>query len=106
MRISDWSSDVCSSDLKLSATSVALDAVSGSTASAQISMQLPNGVTPTVTVAQNPTLFSVADVTDTGFRIIGRSLRSEERRVGHECVSTCSSRGSPYPKKKTKRHTF
>src|SRR3546814_13366230 len=27
--------------------------------------------------------------------------RSEERRVGKECVSTCRSRGSPYPQKKT-----
>src|SRR3546814_13547994 len=27
-------------------------------------------------------------------------LRSEERRVGKECVSTCSSRWSPYPSKK------
>src|SRR3546814_16263595 len=26
--------------------------------------------------------------------------RSEERRVGKECVSTCRSRGSPYTKKK------
>src|SRR3546814_17688507 len=25
-----------------------------------------------------------------------RALRSEERRVGQECVSTCRSRGSPY----------
>src|SRR3546814_20892615 len=29
------------------------------------------------------------------------SLRSEERRVGKECVSTCRSRWSPYHKKKT-----
>src|SRR3546814_11307233 len=29
--------------------------------------------------------------------------RSEERRVGKECVSTCSSRWSPYPKKKKKK---
>src|SRR3546814_8597082 len=28
--------------------------------------------------------------------------RSEERRVGKECVSTCRSRGSPYTSKKTK----
>src|SRR3546814_16662408 len=28
--------------------------------------------------------------------------RSEERRVGTECVSTCRSRWSPYPKKKKK----
>src|SRR3546814_11884672 len=30
-------------------------------------------------------------------------LRSEERRVGKECVSTCRSRWSPYRKKKKKK---
>src|SRR3546814_20750407 len=30
------------------------------------------------------------------------SLRSEERRVGKECVSTCRSRWSPYHKQKKK----
>src|SRR3546814_12784980 len=30
-----------------------------------------------------------------------RKLRSEERRVGKECVSTCRSRWSPYHKKQT-----
>src|SRR3546814_18169142 len=29
------------------------------------------------------------------------SARSEERRVGQECVSTCRSRWSPYPLKPT-----
>src|SRR3546814_14935344 len=28
---------------------------------------------------------------------IPRGMRSDERRVGNECVSTCSSSGSPYP---------
>src|SRR3546814_20965989 len=33
-----------------------------------------------------------------------RRLRSEERRVGHECVRTCSARWSPVPEKtKTRR---
>src|SRR3546814_5333093 len=27
---------------------------------------------------------------------LGKSIRSEERRVGKECVSTCRSRWSPY----------
>src|SRR3546814_19806167 len=27
---------------------------------------------------------------------LARALRSEERRVGKECVSTCRSRGSPH----------
>src|SRR3546814_15345224 len=34
-------------------------------------------------------------------------LRSEERRVGKECVSTCRSRWSPYHyKKKKSRHIY
>src|SRR3546814_17196124 len=31
--------------------------------------------------------------------------RSEERRVGKACVSTCRSRWSPYPEKKKKKRT-
>src|SRR3546814_17924862 len=31
-------------------------------------------------------------------------IRSEERRVGKECVSTCRSRWSPSPSKKQKQH--
>src|SRR3546814_13275817 len=33
---------------------------------------------------------------------LGELTRSEERRVGKECVSTCRSRGSPVIKKKKK----
>src|SRR3546814_15627425 len=33
---------------------------------------------------------------------IRRFMRSEERRVGKECVSTCRSRWSPYHEKKKK----
>src|SRR3546814_16007216 len=32
------------------------------------------------------------------------AARSEERRVGKECVSTCRSRWSPYHSKKKKQH--
>src|SRR3546814_15335972 len=32
----------------------------------------------------------------------GNAARSEERRVGKECVSTCRSRWSPYHEKKKK----
>src|SRR3546814_12325624 len=38
----------------------------------------------------NKTLSLSPDVNDPGFR-------SDERRVGKECVSTCRSRWSPYP---------
>src|SRR3546814_18874577 len=35
-----------------------------------------------------------------GGEILHQSLRSEERRVGQECVSKCRSRWSPYQYKK------
>src|SRR3546814_2106218 len=37
-----------------------------------------------------------ADRLDEHARLLRVALRSEERRVGKECVSTCSSRWSPY----------
>src|SRR3546814_12941994 len=33
-----------------------------------------------------------------------KTMRSEERRVGKECVSTCRSRWSPYHEKQQKKH--
>src|SRR3546814_13875053 len=36
---------------------------------------------------------------------ISKIERSEERRVGKECVSTCRSRWSPYHKKQKQRET-
>src|SRR3546814_16289895 len=80
MRISDWSSDVCSSDLKVAEA-------------AAVRKELGNKVLHHVTVDQ------VRGVT--GFhpplrpRIIPPS-RSEARRVGNECASPCSYRWSPY----------
>src|SRR3546814_17165331 len=40
-------------------------------------------------------------VVERGIRRIEGNARSEERRVGKECVSTCRSRWSPYHYKKT-----
>src|SRR3546814_6651972 len=68
MRISDWSSDVCSSDL---IGGVGLDQERGVEA-------------------------GMDGVRATQFGERGRGGRSEERRVGKECVSTCRSRWSPY----------
>src|SRR3546814_4695835 len=70
MRISDWSSDVCSSDL-------------GSGRQPE-SRSGPGGRGPQRTDQSH------------GWRPGCRSQRSEERRVGKECVSTCRSRWSPY----------
>src|SRR3546814_2260246 len=64
MRISDWSSDVCSSDLERR------DGGGGDREHR-----------------------AAADTVGEDAR---RDDRSEERRVGKECVSTCRSRWSPY----------
>src|SRR3546814_20053747 len=88
MRISDWSSDVCSSDLtyhgwfKVAAISVLTDEL--------IRFSDPS--------AENYVRDALADV------LVARmdTDRSEERRVGKECVSTCRSRWSPDHYKKIK----
>src|SRR3546814_7831259 len=86
MRISDWSSDVCSSDLyrvifhEFQGGSANPEAVGGS---GDVKYHLGtstdrefDGISVHMSLVPNP--------------------RSEERRVGKECVSTCRSRWSPY----------
>src|SRR3546814_15117337 len=96
MRISDWSSDVCSSDLPFLKrfTVFNVDQCEG----------LPHDLTAPVP-ATDPSLIlpKVEELirrTGADFRIGGDrafyDVRSEERRVGKECVSTCRSRWSPY----------
>src|SRR3546814_7070681 len=91
MRISDWSSDVCSSDLgryRIGAADIGKPGLS-----ACASLIFPD----------------LSDLVALGRRLVlrrgaGRDQshgsqcpeRSEERRVGKECVSTCRSRWSPY----------
>src|SRR3546814_13081837 len=76
MHSSDWSSDVCSSDLadsgpvRVSLVIIAWRACGHSTRTSSARRSTPG--------------------------------RSEERRVGKECVSTCRSRWSPYHYKKNK----
>src|SRR3546814_14884202 len=104
MRISDWSSDVCSSDLPgaasmagtMSNTPAGRTAVAGwmRDADPRVSAQLFYDDMTT-------------DLRGEMGRIKARVTllyRSEERRVGKECVSTGSSRWSPYPKKKKNQH--
>src|SRR3546814_14725868 len=89
MRISDWSSDVCSSDLTGGARQDHRHADRGFRSGGQ-----PG--------AEDRCFGGDGDAVD---RCLhdgdGRGdFRSEERRVGKECVSTCRSRWSPYHKKK------
>src|SRR3546814_12108561 len=84
MRISDWSSDVCSSDLRLT---VVL---------ARWTVKARGHDGEAIDLTCN-FLFMCA-----GYYNYAR--RSEERRVGKESVSTCRSRWSPYHyKKNTKK---
>src|SRR3546814_5791701 len=79
LRISDWSSDVCSSDLPGKYYSVV---VRGKTGAEKVATVLDPALT-----SKAKSLIILYNLTS----------RSEERRVGKECVSTCSSRWSPYP---------
>src|SRR3546814_1545758 len=92
MRISDWSSDVCSSDLITSRVFVVAHIADGikvdqrSHARDHQAEQAVQGVH-----AELHRDVEIANL-DPG----ECELRSEERRVGKECVSTCRSRWSPY----------
>src|SRR3546814_4702019 len=84
MRISDWSSDVCSSDLiGLAAALMLLGA--GRIAGVSGILARDTGIAP-----------GDMEMSSAWGFLAGLPLRSEERRVGKECVSTCRSRWSPY----------
>src|SRR3546814_6647227 len=83
MRISDWSSDVCSSDLSRFDWRMIMK-------QAQLDIELCGRLAD----ACGPVLGLA--VPDTGLPVTAMLDRSEERRVGKECVSTCRSRWSPY----------
>src|SRR3546814_15124891 len=113
MRISDWSSDVCSSDLVTAhliqhgcqAVDIILYPVGDGShfvarsgraclaAGAVIALDKENERVVTFSLP-------IDLIQDTAKLCV--LIRSEERRVGKECVSTCRSRGWPYPKKKNK----
>src|SRR3546814_18630534 len=112
MRISDWSSDVCSSDLYQDAFSAVDDAERLSHLAAHcgsmkarvnalgsknywnefadapdyVIMFVPGEHFLSAALAHDPTLWDFAFQT---------RVRSEESRVGKECDSKCRSRGSP-----------
>src|SRR3546814_17958343 len=110
MRISDWSSDVCSSDLSNHVIEhvgnadaqrhhldeirrvLAPDGVVYFAAPNRWRLVEPHFRLPFLSWLPNP-------ASDRYVRVMGRGShydRSDERRVGHEWVSTCKSRGSAY----------
>src|SRR3546814_13337365 len=99
MRISDWSSDVCSSDLLGILGRLELDRRGATEPLARVADKA---------VARNARVEGLSDfdaagrrVGDeiaagkTGLAIPAAERRSDERRVGKECVSPCRSRSPP-----------
>src|SRR3546814_16163679 len=103
MRISDWSSDVCSSDL--SDVQDFLDRNGGDPCiDSSIYGRYCPKLTTTTTFYHN---VSISQEINDRFEItFGIANRSEERRVGKECVRTCRYRWRPDNKiKKTNQDT-
>src|SRR3546814_2512554 len=80
MRISDWSSDVCSSDLHRN----------------KRCNIIPRGSFTPLKIKNEPKCRARWCSDCAASLRPADKRRSEERRVGKECVSTCRSRWSPY----------
>src|SRR3546814_16397027 len=98
MRISDWSSDVCSSDLLAARSGGPILLVRTNEIPAPTAAELRRLAPARIVIIGG------AGVVSDGVRYAA-AARSEERRVGKEGVSTCRSRWSPSHKKKTKHTT-
>src|SRR3546814_5547614 len=99
MRISDWSSDVCSSDLfGVVASQVVVTTARADRTDLWIIVQggLVHGAGVVIQAARNRQIDAVIGLGHAKRTHQFDHLRSEERRVGKECVSTCRSRWSPY----------
>src|SRR3546814_11176519 len=100
MRISDWSSDVCSSDLRAGDVDLPAeggigsgDAVIDLPAHGHFELEEPLDLFP---LHEAGHLEQLGAVPFDGFLRVGGQLRSEERRGGKERGCTCGSGWSPY----------
>src|SRR3546814_19202197 len=110
MRISDWSSDVCSSDLDAAKIAFTQFEQADNMTERQGALSVLSNGRSSERVAAFDIFYNryhdnalvldkwfqtqaLASRDDTVDQIVERS---EERRVGKECVSTCRSRWSPY----------
>src|SRR3546814_12673963 len=98
MRISDWSSDVCSSDLR--GLPVGDPGVGELGSAGWQRRQLGHGPARRAARRSAPELTQPPACRTTIAVTSVLAGRSEERRVGKDCVSTCRSRWSPSHLKK------
>src|SRR3546814_1792366 len=89
MRISDWSSDVCSSDLAV------FPSHHGGKGDVLTVGSGGDNFDHRVLLLNFEPSFSACRASVLAAHLL-LAFRSEERRVGKECVSTCRSRWSPY----------
>src|SRR3546814_15970026 len=121
MRISDWSSDVCSSDLAgpftvFAPTNAAFAKLPAGTVDTLLKPENKAMLTGILTYHVVPGLLTATDIAAQAkanggkamlttvqgakppvWKKDGSCFRSEERRIGKECVSTCRSRGVAEP---------
>src|SRR3546814_19737553 len=103
MRISDWSSDVCSSDLLSNGCRSRVGSrwerdgwrfAAGSPRDL-LARRLSTLARPHDLLVQGQAAYSVLDAPGEWAQVGDPLQRSEERRVENECVSTCNYRWSP-----------
>src|SRR3546814_7897219 len=105
MRISDWSSDVCSSDLRTCQRGPLAPSQGGRCRGCHFHLETSKGASPYACDPARRDRSVISGRYAQRYRLrVELSgamdqlcvMRSEERRVGKECVSTCRSRWSPY----------
>src|SRR3546814_19901140 len=99
MRISDWSSDVCSSDLNVELFEFG---PADKYTLRNFFNIYPTDVAGIVSNMNDPSVNLALPASYARQECFQVVIRSEERRVGKECVSTCRSRWSTYHSTKKK----
>src|SRR3546814_20321949 len=104
MRISDWSSDVCSSDLgrcehrfQFQTPGLGIEILINRRAVSDL-----RHLVVFIVIVESGQIERQFVIKQAVLHSSFEGIRSEERRVGKECVSTCSSRWSPYHYKQKK----
>src|SRR3546814_14129953 len=104
MRISDWSSDVCSSDL-MDAAEAERAGLVARVFPAESLLEETLKAARVIAEKSLPATMMIKESVNRAFEttLAEGIRRSEERGVGKECVSTCRSRWSPFHQKKNIR---
>src|SRR3546814_13496161 len=105
MRISDWISDVCSSDLGYAIMQAVEQESAGTVRMGPATLYGTLAKLVKLTLVEESDRRPATDdderrryyrLTKLGSAVGGADARAEERRVGKECGSACRSRWSPY----------